>query len=107
MRWRETNQSSREEKSHLDSKSRRNKWPFESVNLRRSSKGKLGQKERMVQRRLGCRNIAVSGLFSSSIHAILHLSVRQKLLRLVRCKRTLSAKTRWLLLSAQTASTPT
>src|SRR5215471_18456066 len=107
MRWRETNQSLREEKSHLDSKSRRNKWPFESVNLRRSSKGKLGQEERMAQRRLGCHSIAANGLFSSSIRAILHLSVRRKLHRLARYKRTLSAKMASLSVPAQIASTPT
>src|SRR5215467_10811611 len=96
------------EKPHLKSNSRGGtKWQSESVNLHRSSKGKLGRKERMVQRKLGWHNIVVSGLFSFSIHAILHLSVRQKLHRLARCKRTLNAKTPWLLASAQTASTPT
>src|SRR5262249_49034470 len=106
MRWRETKQYFKDawRETKLE---RRTKWQSESVNLHRSSKGKLGRKERMVQRRLGWRNIVVSGLFSFSIHAILHLSVRQKLHRLARCKRTLSAKTPWLLVSAQTASTHT
>src|SRR5215831_2008069 len=110
MHWRETNQSLREAGREITSEfklERRNEWQFESVNLRRSSKPKLGQEEHMVQRRLGCHNIAASGLSCSSIRAILHLSVRRKLHRLARYKRTLSAKMPSLLVSAQIASTPT
>src|ERR1700746_3592515 len=110
MRWRETSQSLREAWREITSELnliRRNEWQFESVNLRRSSNRKLGQEEPMAQRRLGCHSIVASGLFSSFIRGILHLSVRRKLHHLARYKRTLSAKMPSLLVSAQIAPTPT